>query len=316
MNYPENLKHVAIYLRKSRADMEAEARGEGETLAKHRKALSEIAKKYGYTIDHVYEEIVSGERISDRPEMQKLLESVKNGKYSAVLCMDIDRLGRGNLVDQGTIYEAFKSSKTFIITPRKVYDLEDEYDEEWTEFEAFMARRELKIITRRLQRGRRLSAREGKWVGKKPPYGYVRDENHRLHPDPDTAPIVRMIYEMRAQGMGRYKIARKLGDLGVPSPSGRPRWESVTVRDILDNEVYIGRIVWGQYKHFKDENGRKRKIKLPRDQWIVVENAHEPIIDLELWGKVQKMNDVMNPRTKIDYSLKNPLAGLIHCALC
>src|SRR5579875_2919177 len=200
MNYPANLQHVAMYLRKSRADVEAEARGEGETLSKHRKALLDLAEKKKYTVRAVFEEIVSGERIADRPEMQKLLHQVRDNQYDAVLCMDMDRLGRGNMIDQGLIQESFKSSQTLIITPRKVYNLDDEMDEEWSEFEAFMARRELKLITRRMQRGRRDSSRDGKHVAKKPPYGYMRGEDLKLYPDPETAPIVRQIFEWSADG--------------------------------------------------------------------------------------------------------------------
>src|SRR5690606_3263376 len=144
------MERVAIYLRKSRADLDAEARGEGETLEKHRKMLTELAEEKGYNIVKIYEEIASGESITHRPEMVKLLEKVKRGLYDAVLVMDIDRLGRGNMQDQGLILDTFKQSKTKIITPRKVYDLDDEFDEEYSEFEAFLARKEFKIIKRRL----------------------------------------------------------------------------------------------------------------------------------------------------------------------
>lgn len=316
MTYPLDLTRVALYLRKSRADVEAEVRGEGETLSKHRKALLEIAKKHRYNVRQVYEEIVSGERIVDRPQMQLLLEGVKSKQYSAVLCMDLDRLGRGNMIDQGLIQETFKTSSTLIITPRKVYDLDDELDEEWSEFEAFMARRELKIITRRMQRGRKMSAADGKCIGKKPPYGYTRDLNLKLVPFPEEARVVELIFQLRSEGLGRHAIANRLSDLRIPSPQGNDQWESVTVRDMLKNEAYIGRIVWGQYKHWKDDSGRKRKTLLPRDQWIVVENAHSAIVEHTIWNAVQMINQSKTPHTTIDYTLKNAFAGLIRCSEC
>lgn len=89
-----------------------------------------------------------------RPEMLELLKEVKDNMCDAVLCIDVDRLGRGNMQEQGLILDTFKKSNTKIITPRKTYDLKDEWDEEYSEFEAFMARKELKLINRRLQRGR------------------------------------------------------------------------------------------------------------------------------------------------------------------
>lgn len=159
---------VALYLRKSRADEDAERRGEGETLAKHKTALLKLAKQLKLNIIRIREEIVSGETLVHRPEMLQLLKEVESGEYDAVLVMDIDRFGRGNMQEQGLILETFRSSKTKIITPRKTYDLMDEFDEEYSEFEAFMARKELKIITRRMQGGRKRTAEEGNFIGTRP----------------------------------------------------------------------------------------------------------------------------------------------------
>jgi len=152
---------VAIYLRKSRADIEAEARGEGETLSRHRRALLDLARNEGYHVVEVKEEIASGERIAFRPKMMELLREVENGEYDAVLCMDLDRLGRGNMQEQGMILDTFRRTGTKIVTPRKVYDLDDEIDEELSEIQAFFARKEFKIITRRLKAGRWASIKEG-----------------------------------------------------------------------------------------------------------------------------------------------------------
>ncbi|MDQ0190727.1 recombinase family protein [Alicyclobacillus cycloheptanicus] len=315
--FPTDLENMAMYLRKSRADMDAEARGEGETLSKHRRTLMELAKRQRYGIVDIYEEIVSGERILDRPEMQRLLSAVQSGKYSAVLCMDIDRLGRGNMIDQGLIQDAFKSSGTLIITPRKVYNLEDEMDEEWSEFEAFMARRELKIITRRMQRGRRDSSRDGKHVAKKPPYGYMRGEDLKLYPDPETAPIVRQIFEWSADGLGQQIIARKLTELGIPSPSGRPFWQPSSVFSILKNPVYRGHIVWGRVRYSKRTDGNRGydRNPQPKDNWIVNENAHEPLVDEETYARYQEAVS-RKPKVSDKRTLTNPLASIVICSQC
>jgi DNA invertase Pin-like site-specific DNA recombinase len=103
--------------------------------------------------------------------MLQLLKEVSEGKWKSVFYMEIDRLGRGDMEDQGIILRTFKQAKTLIVTPRKVYDLNDEFDEEYTEFEAFMARKELKIITRRLQGGRLRSVEDGNYLSTLPPYG-------------------------------------------------------------------------------------------------------------------------------------------------
>lgn len=124
----------AIYLRKSRADAETEARGEGETLARHEKMLLDLAEKMGIKIDKIYREIVSGETIEARPEIQKLLSDVKKGMWKGVLVVEVERLARGETMDQGIVAKAFKISDTKIITPMKTYDPNDEFDEEYFEF--------------------------------------------------------------------------------------------------------------------------------------------------------------------------------------
>ena len=147
---------IAVYLRKSRSDRQEEP--VSETLSRHRETLFQLARERGDEIAVVYEEVVSGDSLAARPEMLRLLQDVEAGLYEGVYCMDIDRLGRGGMREQGLILDTFKSSGTCILTPRKVYDLNDEIDEEYTEFETFLARRELKLIKRRLQRGLLLPA--------------------------------------------------------------------------------------------------------------------------------------------------------------
>ena len=157
------LDEYCIYLRKSRADVEAEVRGEGETLKRHEKVLVDLAKKMNIVIGRIYREIVSGESISSRPEVQKVLTDVESGMWKGVLVIEVERLARGDTMDQGRVAQAFKYSDTKIITPMKVYDPNDEYDEEYFEFGLFMSRREYKTINRRLQGGRISSVLEGKY---------------------------------------------------------------------------------------------------------------------------------------------------------
>jgi len=162
---------VCIYLRKSRADEELERTlGQGETLSRHRTALLRHAGEKGYNIVKVYEELVSGEELFFRPAMLELLKEVEKKTYDAVLVMDIQRLGRGDMEEQRIILKTFKNSKTKIITPEKIYNLSNEFDEEYSEFEAFMSRKEYRMITRRMQGGRIRSVQEGNYLGARPPY--------------------------------------------------------------------------------------------------------------------------------------------------
>ncbi|SHE40390.1 Site-specific DNA recombinase [Seinonella peptonophila] len=317
---------VAIYLRKSRADLDAEARGEGETLEKHRKILNELAKERGYNIVVTFEEIASGESIHHRPEMLKLLNNVENGLYDAILVMDIDRLGRGNMQDQGLILDTFKESNTKIITPRKIYDLDNEFDEEYSEFEAFMARKEFKIIKRRLHQGRLRSVKDGNYVGARPPYGYTKvkvDGNHTLEPEPEQAKIVNLIFEWYTSDnpnvrSGTTNIAKRLNEMGVPSYYGG-KWSNNVILQIVRNPVYIGKISWGRVERKKSKaphKGVEARIR-PVSEQILVDGNHPAIVSEKLFYKAQDIRTKKShPRYKPNQSLQNPLAGLIVCSIC
>jgi len=320
------MDRVCMYLRKSRADLEAEARGEGETLAKHKKTLLKLAKQQQLNIIKIREEVVSGESLIHRPEMLELLKEVENKTYDAVLVMDIDRLGRGDKVDQGLIERAFRESGTKIITPRKVYDPNDEWDEEYMEFESFMARRELKLINRRLQRGRVASVEEGNYIATRPPYGYQihkTDHERTLIPHPEQAPVVRMIFDwythdIPSKRMGGSKIAQVLNQMGYRSYTGKP-WTSSSVLAILKNAVYVGRLQWKKREEKKSVVPGKRKDTRtrPQSEWIDVQGKHEPLVTVEVFQKAQ---EILQRKYHVPYQIvngiTNPLAGLIKCDMC
>lgn len=320
------MERVCMYLRKSRADLEAEARGEGETLAKHKKALLKLAKQQELQVITIREEVVSGESLIHRPQMLELLKEVEAGTYDAVLVMDIDRLGRGDKVDQGLIERAFRVSGTKIITPRKIYDPNDEWDEEYMEFESFMARRELKLINRRLQRGRIASVEEGNYIATRPPYGYLihkTDRERTLVPHPEQAPIVQMIFHWYThqdpgRRMGSSKIANELNRRGYRSYTGKD-WTSASVLAILKNAVYAGRVQWKKKEEKKSAEPGKRKDTRtrPRHEWIDVPGKHEPLVTMETFQKAQ---DLLGRSYHVPYQLQrgitNPLAGLIKCERC
>lgn len=316
--------NVAMYLRKSRSDLEAEARGEGETLAKHRKSLLALAESKDYHIVHIYEEIVSGETIIHRPEMLKLLQDVEANQYDAVLVMDIDRLGRGNMQDQGLILDTFKNSNTKIITPRKIYDLSDEFDEEYSEFEAFMARKELKHITRRMQRGRVASVKDGNYIGTRPPYGYdIRKDitGRYLVENKEQAEVVRLIFNMYADATannGSRVIAQHLNNLGIRSYTGK-EWSANMIVNIIKNPVYNGKVTWKKKSHQKSSDPNKRReVKLnSKDEWIIVDGKHKSLIEKEIFeAATTKMEGRYHLPFKHLNGVSNQFAGILVCGHC
>jgi len=311
------------YLRKSRADLEAEARGEGETLAKHKKALFKLAKDYQLNVTRIYQEIASGESLLHRPEMMKLLQDAEENPPKGILVMDIDRLGRGSMQEQGLILDTLRRHNIRIITPSKTYDLNNESDEFMSEVNALFARRELKMITGRMQRGRRQSAESGNYIGTRPPYGYDIFKNDKgdryLVPNPEQAPIVRLVFERYVnESMGANKIANELNTLGYKTYSGK-KWTASSVLTIIKNEVYIGRIQWGKREQRKSkEPGKRRDTKTrPREEWIDAKGKHEPLVSEELFQKAQ---EILQRKYHVPYQLENgltnPLAGVIRCDMC
>lgn len=308
---------TCIYLRKSRQDEELEKHNKFDTLARHRKELLEVAKKLKLDIVDIKQELVSGDSISDRPKMIELLEEVKKGMYDAVLVIHIDRLGRGNLQDQGDILDAFKYSRTKIVTPNKIYDLNDEFDEEYTEFETFMARKELKLIKKRLLRGRIRSVKDGKYMGTVPPWGYKfhYDENtgyRSLVIDEQIAPLIQEIYRLYIEeDMGVGRIATYLNNKGLRTKTGK-LFKERTIMNILENKTYAGYNRWNQIERTK-AGSRKR----PENEIIEVKGNHKPLVTLEDWEKVQEIRSKRYRTPKKEGTdFKNQFAGIVRCAYC
>lgn len=310
-------KLYAMYLRKSRADLDAEARGEGETLGKHRAALTGYARRRGLQIGREYAEIVSGDSIAARPQMQQLLTDVKAGLYAGVLVNDVDRLGRGDSIDQEIIKLTFAASHTLIITPDRDIDPSNPTDDDMLDFSMFLARFEYKKIAQRLKQGKIRSAAAGRWTCGSPPYGYNLKDG-KLIPDPETAPIVRMIYDWYGSGeIGIMGICRRLADMGIRLRSGKPV-DGHSLRGILRNHAYIGRIRYGETATVSViEDGRRVKKRI-RSTPTIIEGTHEPIVSMEEWEKVQIIGEKVKHVAPVNSSsrLVNPLAGLVYCAEC
>lgn len=321
------MEKYVIYLRKSRADIEAEAHGEGETLSRHKKTLQSLAKRLGLEIGETYQEIVSGETIAARPMMTKLLREVGEGKWNGVLVMEVERLARGDTMDQGLVAQTFKYSGTKIITPLKIYDPENEFDEEYFEFGLFMSRREYITTNRRLQRGRAASAREGKFVGSKAPYGYKRkkldnEKGFTLEIVPEEAEIVRLIFDLYindGKRLGMKSIAHKLNELKIP-PIRHDYWQKETIHSIITNPVYAGIIRWGYRKVKKTVSLQGKKISRPissEEDCVISKGLHAAIISKEQFDKAQtilKKQPAVSVNRKNE--IKNPLCGLIICKKC
>lgn len=306
-----------MYLRKSRADGDADVE---TTLQRHRETLMAYASAHGIHIVETYPEVASGESLYARPEMLRLLSDVESGKYACVLCMDMDRLSRGSMRDQGFVLDTFKYSQTLIVTPEKTYDLSVETDEQYAELKTFISRQEYKLIRKRLQRGLRQSIADGCYVANAP-YGYKRVTvagKPTLEIYEPEARFVRMMFQLYADGYGCVSIARQVNAMGA-KPHRSAEFSRNSVKKILDNPTYAGKIVWNQKSHIKKGvRGNEKHVTIynPKDKWLIVDGIHAPIVDRELWEKVQAISEARYYPSKNDGTVKSPLAGIVRCENC
>ena len=216
MNLPLNLtvdeilESLIIYLRKSRKDMDYfKDEPIEKTLQRHEKELQDfIINIFGKPIPehNIYREVASGDTIDDRPVMQEVLSIIEEDNIKGVVCIEIERLARGNTVDQGVIAQTFQYTDTKIITPIKIYNLDNEDDLSYFEDGLYQARKYLKYTKRILARGRLRSVKEGKYVGSILPYGFnkVKLENEKgyvLVENKAESKVVRLIADLFLNGL-------------------------------------------------------------------------------------------------------------------
>lgn len=294
-------KVVALYLRKSREDESLE-----ETLARHERMLVDYCKRNNLIIADTFKEVVTGENLEVRPKARQMLENVSAGMYEGVVVIELERLSRGNVVDQVEITEVFKTSKTKIYTLNKVYDLssEDSFDEDFFEFGLFFSRREYKTIKRRMQRGKKQAQKEGYYTGSHLPYGFSKIRGDRgcvLVPNEETK-VVQLIFNKYVyEDYTISQLAEYLNSNNI-KPAKSNAWEKVGIRKLLKNKVYLGYIYVGSSKN--------------RTNAKVYDGKHEAIIDEETFNKAQEKLLISTPRTKFGRGLTNPLASLVYCSNC
>ena len=311
-----------MYLRKSRMDTDFEDVSVEETLNRHRHILEAFCKDRRLNVVETLEEVVSGESLSARPKMLRLLDLVNTGMYAGVVCVNIERLSRGSSLESGYIMQVLQTNSCKIITPSKTYDLQNESDEQFTDIKFMFSRYELKTITKRLVRGRNQSASEGKFLGSMAPYGYRAyklpgTKGNSLQIEPNEAEIVRMIFDMYGrQGIGYNTIAYQLNQMHIPSRTGT--WGQTSITNILNNEVYLGMIRWRHEptkRIVKDGMLVKKRVK--SHDYELYQGLHEPIVTQEQWDSVKAVQNSRNHASvHKDKRLMNPFASILFCEKC
>lgn len=317
-----SIDEILIYLRKSRQDDPNET--VEEVLHRHEMQLQDYSMRvWGAKIpeENIYREVVSGETIDDRPEINKVLDRVQDSKIKAVLVIEAPRLTRGDLLDLGTMVHALRYTHTLCVTPDRVYNLENKHDRRAFEDELKRGNDYLEYTKEILARGRRLSAMQGYWVPTKPPYGYDKEQQKNkkfiLVPN-ENAAYVRMIFEWYAAGENIRKITRLLWETGARPSLNKIKWSKSSIQHILKNDAYIGIVRYGESRMIRIYEGgklKKKRVAAPESEHIVAKGLHDPIIPLDLWERVQERLGNVD-RTNTNNQLANPVAGLLFCKKC
>ncbi|MGN1104530.1 MAG: recombinase family protein, partial [Candidatus Coproplasma sp.] len=329
MSEQKQLNKTGIYLRLSKDD---ERMGESLSIDNQRLILRKYVTEHGGTIiDEYVDDGYSGTNF-ERPGVQRLLEDAKTGKIDTIIVKDLSRFGRNYIqVGQYTDY-IFPAYGIRFIALNDNVDTADVNSAGmdmmpimniFNEWHSANTSKKIRAVLE-------ASQRSGKYTSGTYPYGYIAgtDENRSAIVDEPAAKIVRRIFDMRIQGYSPYRIARVLSDEGVPNPTEyRTRkdggkidrevphwWSHKTVNDMLSDMTYLGYTV--QHRRHTISYKNHKTVYRPESEWIVKENAHEPIISKEVWQKAQEVKASV-ARDKVTKSSKvYPLSGLLYCEDC
>ncbi len=323
---PNSTYMAAIYLRLSKDD---EGTAESSSIDTQRKMLRSYAKEHGFT---VYDEYVddgwSGTNF-ERPGFKRMIADIEDKKVNLILLKDLSRLGRDYILTGQYTEIYFPSKSVRCIAINDGYDSDSPYNDV-VPFKNVLNEMYARDTSKKIRSAFLAHMREGEHVGCFPPYGYKRDPENprRFVIDEPAAEIVREIYQMALQGVGNREIARILNKRKVPTPLAyrcmnrnsleigkyrtKGEWIAPVIYKMLSNRTYLGEMI--QHKTTKVSFKSDLQIKNSPEDWIVVPNTHEPIVDAETFTIVRR-------RSRAKYvpkggNFKNIFAGLAWCDTC
>ena len=263
----------------------------------------------------------------DRPSFQKMLKDIEDKKINMVITKDLSRLGRDYIQTGFYLEKYFPEHRVRYISILDNVDTGiDSSINDITPFKSILNDMYAKDISSKIKSVKHNKQDLGLFIGGKAPFGYIcsKETSNKIVIDEEARPIVERIFNEAKCGKSCRAIAQDLSLDGIPTPSQyavsqghkvtkvSTHWSDPRIREILLNEVYIGNMVQGRMKKINYKS--KKNIRLPKTEWKIVENTHEPIIDKETFYKVNEMiNKRKQTRVKThDYLLK----GFVHCHEC
>jgi len=319
--------NVGIYCRLSIDDG---TNNESMSISNQKSMLTEYVHKNGWNIAEIYvDDGWSGVNF-DRPSFKRMIDDIDRNRINLVLVKDLSRLGR-NYILCGQYTEIFFPSRNvrFIALNDGVDSLNNNND--IAPFKNILNDMYAKDCSVKVRSALYAKARRGEYLGVYDPYGYSRDPQNKRHLviNPEVAPTVRRMFEMSLSGCGMRKISSILNAEGILSPadytgsrSHKPengvfqpthKWCQKTVKDVLQNEMYVGHMV--QCRKRSESYRTQRIVWNPKSEWVIVKHTHEGIISQELYDSVQKM---IAGRTPVVQKREEPhmFSGFFFCTAC
>ncbi len=318
---------AALYCRLSRDD---ENEGYSSSIMTQKQILSQYAKQHGLLNTEFYiDDGYSGTNY-DRPDFKRMESDIETGKVGTVITKDLSRLGRDYLKTGYYVEVLFPEYDVRYIAVNDSVDTSTG-DNEFMPFKNIINEWYARDISKKIKSAYRTKAMNGEFTGPYAPYGYMKspENKHKLIPHPETADIVRRIFEMAASGMTPFKISTALKSDGILKPRAYTMqetggkyttgnnikypydWSAKTIITIIQNKVHLGHMVSNKNttKSFKS----KKLVAVDANDWIIVENTHEPLVDEYTFEQAQKVTEV---KRRTETGEPHLFAGLLRCHDC
>jgi len=315
-NVMNSLLRIAIYVRVSTGKD-----SQKESLKNQMSFFENYIKIIGGQLVEIYvDEGKSGTSIVKRTGLKKLMRDANQGKFDVVLVKSISRWAR-DTVDSISLVRELKNLRINMRSMNEGYNAFEDQGEFILTLHSAMAQQESDNTSQRIKFSLAETARRGKHHGT-PPYGYDKQKG-KLTPNPYQSAIVKRIFTMYLKdGWGFQKIANHLNETGIPSPRSGEKWYDTSIKCIISNPHYTGKLVQrsesvnNDNKLFLQKNGYKERIKIDSNLHTVVENTHEPIISDEVFKEAQMKWKVKSERVFRGRGKKSLFARLAFCSEC
>lgn len=319
---------AALYCRLSSDDAYL---GESGSIKTQRALLTQYCKENNIPVYDVYTDDGFSGTNFERPAFKRMLNDLESHKANLVIVKDLSRFGREYAQMGMYIENDFEDWNIRFISIGENIDTLNGTDEILMPITNVINSQYAKECSRKTKQAHRALAKEGKFIGSRAPFGYIKDlkDRHHLIVDEEAASVVRSIFKMFCDGIGYVRMTKILREKKILNPQAyfnknNPDyyksdywrqnfdWHATSIRVILNNPVYLGQTTFGRTK-VKGKT-KKKKVATEESEWIVVENTHEPIIDKETWNLA---HDIMKNRRRETKSGETQMfAGLVKCSDC